>query len=590
MGVTRIPREASLLWAIGFAVVLIYISPWLIYGEDSYVRIHDGLDSNIIWHTLTAREKIWFAPNGALVAPVFVGGAPRVSFPSELKVITLLFAVFEPYWAYISHQFVIRLIAFSGLAFLVLEFTPGQIRNRLWIAAGAGTAFAIVPFWAWTGASAGIACVALACWRLWAGKGLVLPFLLLAAYPFVSSIALGGMFIVGFVWLFAIWSVFARHRTLVILAAALVLTVAQIVAEYRLFLFLAYPDFASHRLEFALNNTNLRYALWAFLGDFFRDASGIKSLQYPVVLSATVLSLLWMALTVSARLLHNRNPLIEKLVLSKREVRFAVWLVVALVACATFSAFVVLWEWPGSQLIKAKIPILKQLNLARTNYLNPFAWSLVFALCMILLTGRLSRRLGLAVIGMLVGSQMMVAARHHEFAVERDHSGITFSQFFATPLFERIATELEIDRKTTIVASIGMHPSIAQYNGFKTADAYLPLYPFTYKHRFRHMMIHEFTRDPEVLSYFNGWGSRVYMFLSEVRCPRMDTSCTAEKEHFATSVQVSLRTMKNFGIDYLFSVATIGNAEEIGLVDRGTFRDPSSAWAVTVYQLDDSGA
>ena len=183
-----------------------------------------------------------------------------------------------------------------------------------------------------------------------------------------------------------------------------------------------------------------------------------------------------------------------------------------------------------------------------------------------------------------------MATRYHEFIVERDHSGITFSRFFAKPLFDRIASEVDIDRGRAVVASIGMHPSIAQFNGFKTVDAYLPLYPFTYKHRFRHMMIHEFSRDPEVLSYFNGWGSRVYMFLAEVKCPRLDTSCTADKQHVAASLQVSLRTMRDFGIDYLFSVVTIGNAEEIGLVDRGTFRDPASAWAVTVYQLGNGGS
>ncbi len=589
MGVTRNPREALLLWVIGFAVVVIYISPWLVYGQDSYVRIHDGLDSNIIWHTLTAREKIWFAPNGALVAPVFVGGAPRVSLPSELKVITALFAVLEPFWAYVAHQFIIRLTAFLGIAFLALEFTPGEMRNRLWIAAGTGTAYAIVPFWAWSGVAAATACVVLACWRLAAGKGIGLPLLLMAAYPFVSSLILGGMFVVGFVWLFFAWSVWARHRPGAVFICALVLTAAQIMVEYRLFLFLFDPDFIPHRVEFVFGHTNLVQAVRAFVDEFMYGASGLKSLQSPVVVASLAMTFALVVLGSGARLAAPRNLPARRYALTGNELRLTVQLIVVIAAIAVFSAVFAFWEWSGSQFIRAYFPLLNRVNMSRTIYLNPFAWSLAFGLCLTLLTGRLSWKPGLAVIGTLVGLQVIVAARHHEFAVERDHSGITFSQFFAEPLFERIATELDIDRKNVVVASIGMHPSIAQYNGFKTADAYLPLYPITYKHRFRHMMVHEFSRNPEVLSYFDGWGSRVYMFPSEIICPRMDTSCTGEKQHAVTRLEVSRETMKNFGVDYLFSIATIGNAKEIGLVERGTFRDPASAWAVTVYQLGAGG-
>ncbi len=589
MSGSAIPREAALLCALGFAVILIYVSPWLIHGEDSYVRIHDGLDSNIVWHTLTAREKIWFAPNGALVAPVFVGGAPRISFPSELKAITALFAALEPFRAYVAHQVVIRLVAFLGMAFLLLEILPEPTRNRVWIAAGAGTAYAIVPFWAWTGAAAAVACVVLACWRLQAGKGIGVPLVLLAAYPFVSSLVLGGMFVVGFVWLFFAWSVWTRHRVGAVLAAALVLTAAQIVAEYRLFLFLLNPDFTPHRVEFVIGHTDLPQAITAFLNEFLYGASGLKSIQSPIVLVSAAVTLMLAAIAGGCRRMTARMPSVRRYVLTVCEIRLIVLLIVTLAACAAFSFGFAFWEWSGSQIIRNHVPLLNRVNVSRINYLSPFAWSLVFALCMTLLTSRLPRILGLTVIGTLAGLQVLVAAQHHEFVVERNHSGITYSRFFAEPMFDRIATDLRIDRKKAVVASIGMHPSIAQYNGFKTADAYLPLYPITYKHQFRHMMIHEFNRNQDVLSYFDGWGSRVYMFLSEIRCPRSDTNCTSEQEHVATSLQVSLQTLKNFGIDYLFSVARIGNAEDIGLVDRGTFRDPASAWAVTVYQVGASG-
>lgn len=588
-GASKIPRQAAFLWIIGFAVVLTYISPWLVHGEDSYVRIHDGLDSNIVWHTLTAREKIWFAPNDALVAPVFVGGAPRISFPSELKAITVLFAALEPYWAYVAHQFTIRLVAFAAIAFLMLEIIPGEMRNRLWIAAGTGTAYAIVPFWAWSGVAAATACVVLACWRLAAGKGIGLPLLLMAAYPIVSSLILGGMFIVGFVWLFFFWSVWARHRPGAIFVCVLVLTAMQILIEYRLFLYLFNPDFIPHRIEFVFGHTNLAQAARAFVGEVLFGASGQTSLQSPVIVVSLAVTLSLAVLGCGVRLTAPRYSPARRYALTATELRLTLLLIVAVAAIVAFSFVFAFWEWTGSQFVRAHIPLLNRVNMSRTVYLNPFAWSLVFGLCLTLLTGRLSRMPGLVVIGALAGLQVVVAVRHHEFVVERDHSGITFSRFFAQPMFDRIATELDIDRKTAVVASIGMHPSIAQYNGFRTADAYLPLYPITYKHRFRGMMIDEFNRNPEVLSYYDGWGSRVYMFLSEVLCPRMDTSCTAEKEHVATSLRVPLNRMRDFGIDYLFSAVTIGNAKEIGLVDRGTFRDPASAWAVTVYQLDDGG-
>lgn len=564
---------------------LVYCSPWIVFGENSYVRIHDGLDSLIGWHTVMSHEGLWFALNEAPVVPMHVGGAPRVSLPSELSLTTALFAILDPYQAYVAQQIIIRILAFTGIALLTLEVVPPKHTARLWLAIAGGLCYASVPFWGWTGASAGAGWVAYSVLRLWKGRTPLLSYLALALYPFMSSIVLTGVFVVGSLWVFAAWSAWIRYRRKQMFTAALITTLAHIIADYRLFLFLFNPIFVPHRIEFVIGHTDLSGSISAFLGDLLGTAPGIQSLQSPITIRLILLALLVACTTALLKTLAPNSTTSRKIIgyiFVEKDLWVAFFVTVA--AIFLISTTYAFWEWSGSQIVRENIPILNMVNMSRGIYFHPLLWSFAFVLFLALLTVRMNKSFAYVIIGVMTLIQLRIAASSHEYIVERRQSGITYSQFIATELFSQITDKLSMDRTNVTVASIGIHPSVLHVNHFHTADAYLGLYPLEYKHKFRELVYPEFSRNQDLLSYFDGWGSRAYIFSAEMMCPRNGAVCTADDGSRIERLAIEGRALAEFGIDYLFASTPIGNSSEIGLTDLGTFRHPDSAWAITVYR------
>jgi hypothetical protein len=49
---------------------------------------------------------------------------------------------------------------------------------------------------------------------------------------------------------------------------------------------------------------------------------------------------------------------------------------------------------------------------------------------------------------------------------------------------------------------------------FHTLDGYWSNYPLSHKHAFREIIADELEKSPALKSYFDDWGSRVYLFNS----------------------------------------------------------------------------
>ena len=578
------------LTLIGVVFALIYCSPWIIFGEDSFVRIHDSLDSLMGWHTVMSREGLWFAANDALVVPIGVGGMPRVALPSELSLTTLLFAVLDPYRAYIAQQVIMRILAFTGIALLTLEVIPREHPRRLWLAIAGGLCFASIPFWGWTCASAGAGWVAYAVLRLWKGRNPKLSYLALAIYPFMSSIVLTGMFVVGFLWVLAFWSAWISHQMKQTLTASIVTTLAHIIADYRLFLFLLNPAFVPHRTEFATGTTDFRSSIFSLIFDFLGIAPGVPSLQSPIIVTLTLFVLMIGFASVLIKIVAPQSALSERLNISCFvEKKLWITFLLTLFAIFLFSTIYSFWQWTGSAFIREYIPLLKIVSLSRVIYFHPLIWSFAFILCLALLTVRLNRSFASLLIGGVTLGQLFTAAVSHEYVVERRQSGVTYAEFIATELFDQITSDLSIDRSNFIVASVGFHPSVLQVNRFHTADFYLSNYPLEYKHKFRELVYPEFSRREDLLSYFDDWGSRAYIFSAEMMCPRNGAICTASNNSRIEQLAIDGQQFAEFGIDYLFASTPIGNSSELGLIDLGTFQNSSSAWAITVYKTSHRG-
>ena len=112
------------------------------------------------------------------------------------------------------------------------------------------------------------------------------------------------------------------------------------------------------------------------------------------------------------------------------------------------------------------------------------------------------------------------------------------------------------------MASIGLHPAIAQYNGFYTLDTYNNFYPLSYKHQFRKIIADELDKNPTLKKYFDEWGGRCYLFVAELGKKYDFKKDSKVKIHH---LQLNTKVFKDIGGKYIFSAVPIMNAEVNGL-------------------------
>jgi hypothetical protein len=101
-------------------ILTLYISPFLIFAEDSYILIKDTLDFSLPnFKTLAESGKI-FADSNTVMNEMM--SANRGSFESEFNFVLWLFYFFEPFTAYTINQCIIRLVALIGMYLLLNKY------------------------------------------------------------------------------------------------------------------------------------------------------------------------------------------------------------------------------------------------------------------------------------------------------------------------------------------------------------------------------------------------------------------------------------------------------------------------------------
>src|SRR5699024_12692937 len=96
--VSRIISTNKLL-ILASLVIVCYLLPYYILGEDMHIRVHDNLDSNMVWYNLLAESGIVFSlPN--ITLHQIINGLPRNDLESGLDAAFGLSAWFERFTAY----------------------------------------------------------------------------------------------------------------------------------------------------------------------------------------------------------------------------------------------------------------------------------------------------------------------------------------------------------------------------------------------------------------------------------------------------------------------------------------------------------
>lgn len=540
-------------------LLILYVSPLFILGENAHIRIHDNLDSNIAWYKVLKNSGQLFGDINAVI-PQIINGLPRNAFGTEFSGIQWLYQLFPTMTAYALSQAITRIFAFIGMYLLLKKHfvrSADAYQIRVWVS----LAFAITPFWP-SGMLSTLG-MPLALWaflNIREGKHTWKEWITLFLLPFYSSFVLGFcffLFFMGLLWL-RDWVV-KRKVNWVFFGSIAFMTIMYLVIEYRLVLSLIIPNAPTNRNEFTESVLSFWPAIMLAFKNYFYGHTHVLTLHTLVIVPLSFL-VVWMI----------RNK--EKGVIEKRYL----YLFILNFVLSVWYAF---WFYKGWQPLKDHVSLLKTFNFSRFHFLRPLIIYLMFAVGAMILWKKSKGWKNFVKVCLLL--QLLVLFAANDEIVY--HGRPTVKQFYATTQFNEIANYIGKQKNSYRVASIGIHPAIAQYNGFYTLDTYNNFYPLSYKHEFRKIIANELDKSPALKSYFDQWGGRCYLFVAQLGKHYEFKKNSKVK---IKDLQLNTRVFKNMGGQYILSAVPILNAEENRLVFKKSFSQSDSAWKIYLYEVN----
>jgi hypothetical protein len=90
----------------------------------------------------------------------------------------------------------------------------------------------------------------------------------------------------------------------------------------------------------------------------------------------------------------------------------------------------------------------------------------------------------------------------------------------------------------------------------------------------------ELEKSETIKSYFDNWGSRCYLFSTEIGNSLLQTKKSAKS---ISNLDLDLDAFAQLGGEYIFSAVQIINPEQSGLKLLKVFEHPQSAWKIWLY-------
>lgn len=543
---------------IGLIVALLFVLPYFYLGEGAFITIHDFLDSNPVH--VKSLISIGLVGNLEGILPI-LDGVSAINYmpiiPIDIK--NILYLMMPLYWAIVCNMFFVKVMAFLSMYLLCFNYI---IRGNALYSFLVAVIFCLIPFYADYGlSSAGVPLFLYCVYNLEFKKKLLLSYVLITFFACNSSLVLVGIFlcVLWGAWILLKWLQNRKIPTLHIYGLMILVAVylfANISIIYNYFL---PSDIISHRVEFASSESLtdiIAQVIMLYLFSQYHAGSFFAALV--LLVSFTVYGI------------YGRSDKLLKYYLASFVVIALLIFIGTLVKISSFTIF-------------------NSFQFDRFYFLYP-------SLCFILLAKAYSyltqkRRIVFCLTAVLAVSTLNYDS---EFKTNvKLISGLgkidspTYKQFFDTSLFSQIKRDLNADGQFGCkVASVGMFPSIAEYNSFYTVDTYTFSYSLDYKHKFRNVISKELDKDDALKSYFDDWGSRCYVFSSELKDKGNQYLCSKKDDISVNNFDINTKALKDLGCEYILSAVDIKNYKNLNLAYVNSYTTDQSYWNIRVYKLN----
>jgi hypothetical protein len=103
----------------------------------------------------------------------------------------------------------------------------------------------------------------------------------------------------------------------------------------------------------------------------------------------------------------------------------------------------------------------------------------------------------------------------------------------------------------------------------------------SYKQRFREIIAEELEKSDRWRKYFDRWGSRCYVYVSELD----ELFIFKDSKHVVNNLELNIAALKALGGEYVFSGVQIMNAQAAGLDLLRVFESERGIRRVFLYQV-----
>lgn len=539
-------------------VLAVYLSPLFILQENAHIRVHDNLDSNLAWYKVLSRSGEIFGGVEGVIPQIINGVLSRNAFGTEYSIIVWLHSLLPTMIAYGVSQALTRAAAFFGMYLLLKQhLLPGE----RWTAVNimAALAFALTPFWP-SGMLSTLG-MPLALWALLnirCGQGSMRDYVVLTLIPLYASIVLGFFFFLSAMGVFWLTDVIRKKGwNLPFLAAIAYMTFVFMLVEYRLvysFLFKGEPN---SRDEYFHAHLPFWGAVRLAIKNYVVGHTHVLTMHTLFILPATFIAIYFV---ISKKLWQQE--------------RIFVFLFLLNILLSLWYAF---WFYEGWQPLTKRFHFMDTFNFARYHFLRPMVIYASFALALkiIMLQGIHWRKTAKWVAVL----QIVLLGLSNDEILYREKPSV--KEFYAEELFTEIKKHIALPQEEYRVASIGIHPAIAQFNGFYTLDTYNNFYPLSYKHQFRKIIEKELAKNKTIRKYFDKWGGRCYIFTAQLGKRYM---IKKDSKRRLKNLELNMDVFKEMGGRYIFSALPIDNAAENQLTLERVFQSKTSAWKIYLYK------
>lgn len=493
----------------------------------------------------------------ARIPQIINGELQRNAFGTEFSLIVWLHAFFPTMVAYGLSQAITRFVAFLGMYLLLKEhFVPDK--NWAIIRVGVALAFAMTPFWP-SGMLSTLG-MPLALWaflNIRKGDYSWKNYLVLTLLPLYASIVLGFFFFLSALGVFWLSDGIREKRwNWPFFFAIVYMTLIFMLVEYRLVYSFIFDHEPNSRDEYFHARLTFWQSVRLTFKNYFLGHNHVLTIH--TIIIQPVLFLAFFAIWLKSLWRQEK------------------WFVFFFILNFALSAWYAFWFYKGWVPATEKFHFLNTFNFARYHFLRPLIIYVLFAIGLKVLweRGRYWRKL----VPWIAVAQVIVLIFANEEVVYSKKPSV--GQFYAIEQFNEIKDYIGIPQDDYRVASIGLHPAIAQYNGFYTLDTYNNFYPLTYKYEFRKIIEKELDKNNTIRTYFDEWGGRCYLFSAELGKHYMFKKSTKKR---IKNLELNMDQFKKMGGRYIFSSVFIENADENGLKLEKVFKSKESAWKIHLY-------